>query len=103
MAKPYKPPAKSNASKPHTSEIVQAWCSGYMEGMPEGHRQIARDGYNTGMHEGMRYVIEMLTGENIALDEIIRRCMGRVNDPAARIYWTERLASSDPKQSDCPI
>ena len=102
MVKAWKPPADAKVNKAATSSVVEAWCSGYTAGMPEGHRKIAIDGYNTGMHEGMRYVIEML-GEGIGLHEAVRRCMGRVTDPAARIYWTERLASLDPKQPVAPI
>ncbi len=101
-----KPPAEAKASRVATSSIVGAWSSGYMEGMPEGHKAIARGGYGIGLHEGMRYMVGLIY-EGVEVREAARRCMGRVSDPDRRAYWERLIARLDagqgfeePKQSE---
>ena len=88
-------PPKANPSKPSTSGMVDAWSDGKVT--KPGHKAMAANGYRSGLHDGMRFVVEMIeAGHDMAyvIDRCRARITGIVDKPQDEraIYW---LAKQD--------
>ncbi len=89
-------PPKARPSSPATSAMVDAWSDGKVS--TSGHKAMAAAGYRTGLHEGMRMVVELLEqGHDLA--HVVDRCRARITGKADRAagehasYWLAKAAS----------
>lgn len=96
-------PPEARPSSPVTSAMVDAWSDGKVT--EPSHEQIAQGGYRSGLHDGMRYVVDMME-DGHDLTHILDRCRARVTGLIDKpleehsMYWLAKVGHNGQGPSD---